>query len=802
MKTVKGSISKVPGVSKFKGWVSNRRQKSKEKEKLESAQETMQLKLLTFVFTLAAMGLGLSFIPLFPQPLPLLIAVLVAFVSFKSPRVGIPVGTTLIGLGLIYHLSELTFISYIGEVHNRVIFTVVWLVLFVLPPIIFHRHKTAIAIDLGIIAAMILFYAPLYYLAIPIILTSAVFLKKNAATTILYYVLIALPLQVVQYFKYILTIPQEEWWIVPGSSPPVMIPLNDLFSGLQSSMTQFRLFDTAQFINVVYSQLFVEFPHVLGKTMKAAFVQYIDSFPGIFLFIIIIAGIVLAFVFFAKLFIQEANLPYGEQLLGPVTAIVTTALFFILLDVLQKPLAFSADVDAGTILIATCATAAFTLPLSLVVSKPKITATGEMIIAKANELKAELKQFKTNLDTVKESIPVNVSSPEGRMLIIDDKLTEILNKSVSAFFAEEDLDRMYTDLSKNTSQEIKNLTVELDTILAEYQIFVNGEYSDWYGKLKQAGLETGSKLNISPQKEMTLEQRIASIQGVLIASRNMANDVINTAEPIYNIIRTLYDPELPEECQVAAFAREKMHNKAPFHAISGLYSGLMNWRKQYGQQVEASIVQLNKSLSAIIELGKSSESLPIIFGDKLPVILGDVKRAEAIKKESEKTQPNVLNMITLRELLESFIEISKDVLSVLYEEIKAKEQTIEDLTPAEDTFWEKNATLRERMTTALQELFSPKAELNQVMEHLPKYLAYIDEAVQTLVAYNDRKELLLNYPMAEAAILEQLKIKTKLTPQDLPFQQKYAQEYLRLFYMQRFSQYSFDQQNAWLIKKD
>jgi hypothetical protein len=282
----------------------------------------------------------------------------------------------------------------------------------------------------------------------------------------------------------------------------------------------------------------------------------------------------------------------------------------------------------------------------------------------------------------------------------------------------------------------------------------------------------------------------------------MANDVIATAEPIYNIIRALYDPDLPEECQVVAFAREKLHNQAPFHAISGLFSGLVNWQKQYGKQVEESIAQLNKSLTNITELGKSPESLTVIVGDKLPAILGDAKRAEALKKTSDKTAPNVLNIITLMEMLDNFIYISKDVLSILYEEIKDKEQTIEDLTPAEDSLWAKNATLRERMTAAIEELYSPKAKLDQIMEHLPKYLAYIDEAVQTLSAYNDRKELLLNYPMAEAAILEQLKTKVKLSPQDLPFQQKYATEYLRLFYMQRFSQYSFDHQNAWLIKKD
>jgi hypothetical protein len=228
----------------------------------------------------------------------------------------------------------------------------------------------------------------------------------------------------------------------------------------------------------------------------------------------------------------------------------------------------------------------------------------------------------------------------------------------------------------------------------------------------------------------------------------------------------------------------------------------MSWRKLYGEQVEESLDQLNKSLNPIIELGKSPDNLALIVGDKLPTILADAKRAEAIKKTSEKTKPTVINLITLREMLDYFVETSKDALSAFYEDLKEKEQIIDDLSPAEDSYWTKNYTLRERMTEAIQELYNPKAEIGQIMLHLPKYLAYIDEAVATLSAYNDRKELLLNYPMAEAAIIEQLKTKSKLTAQDLPFQQRYAQEYLRLFYMKSFGSYTFDTQNAWLIKKD
>ena len=83
----------------------------------------------------------------------------------------------------------------------------------------------------------------------------------------------------------------------------------------------------------------------------------------------------------------------------------------------------------------------------------------------------------------------------------------------------------------------------------------------------------------------------------------------------------------------------------------------------------------------------------------------------------------------------------------------------------------------------------------------PKYLGYVDESVQTLALYAERKEFLLNYPLAEAAINEQLKVKEKLLPSDLPFQPRFAAEYLRLYYTQRYGEYSFDKDNAVLIKR-
>ena len=87
------------------------------------------------------------------------------------------------------------------------------------------------------------------------------------------------------------------------------------------------------------------------------------------------------------------------------------------------------------------------------------------------------------------------------------------------------------------------------------------------------------------------------------------------------------------------------------------------------------------------------------------------------------------------------------------------------------------------------------------MENLPRFEGYIDECIQTLVIYNERREFLLNYPMAKIAIEDQLKQKTRLTMADLPFETKYSAEYLRLFYLQNYTEYEFDKQNIWLTKK-
>jgi hypothetical protein len=469
-------------------------------------------------------------------------------------------------------------------------------------------------------------------------------------------------------------------------------------------------------------------------------------------------------------------------------------------------LAYTADVSAGTVVLGSLATLLFTLPVAFIEYTPKQTTTTPEITDKTKALMGKLQVFEGQLNNVKENIPVVVSSPEGKMLVIKDSLEDTLHKSELRFYEESDLNKKFEELEK-FGRDIDGLESELDTILSEYQIFVSCEFSNWIGKLKDIGLEVKSTVNPDFQKAMPLDARIEAIKQILEGGRVLAQDVVQVAEPIYGIIRPLYDPSLPEKSRAIEFTLQKLEQKEPpWIAIDALYSSLNNWERQYGDEILTSMKYLKNSLTPIADLNSENEVLPPIFGENMPKVLDYAKKAEAMKLTAEKTiekdQLKIVDVIALKDDIQSFLGIAKDVLSMLYTALISEEDSIERLLPTKDYLWEKNSTLRERLKKATETLSNPSNyKINQIMENLPIYVSYVDEAVQTLAVNNERKEFLLNYPTAEAAIEERLKQKKRLSPQDLPFQAKFAGEYLRLYYTQRFSEFAFDKENMQLTKK-
>ncbi len=784
----------------FRGSSKKRKQEKKEKE---SAPEPAFLKLLILPITLAAMLLGLSIMPLFPQPLPAILAFLIAFLVYKKPRIGMPIGGLVIGLGLMYNLSKMNFISMLGSTQTREAFVFVLLFLFIALPVIFHSRRAVLSIDLGIIAAILLFFSQTYFLAIPLIFTAVVLFKKVSFLSVVYYGLISVPLEIMQYLNLVLPIERWDWWVEPGTSPPVYVPLTQIFTNVQQSMLQFRLYDTSLIVSSISDQFTME-PPVMPHNVLEMVSHYFDSLPGILMFLFMVVGIVTAFVFFTRSFLAKSNIvSHGERLLPTLSATVGVALFFILAAGLQGPLAFRVDVTGAQMAIATFATLLFTLPAFLIDYAPKERATVDMILEKAKELKAKLQIFEDELYEVKNNLPISCGPFEVKVMMVRDRLNDILAKASMRLEDASEIDKIFNEID-SLSKEIDNLMAELDVAVGEYQIFVNCEYSKWLGMFKDIGLETEFTAKTPFQQGAPLKERIDQIKEVLEDGRSLTNEIIKVAEQAYEVMRSFYDPALPEKSQSIAFAQKKLEAKAtPWIALDALFTAVTNWNKQYKVQISESVEHLRNSLASIATLSTQNGSLQLILGDDFPKMMENAKKAENIEMDIEKGTIKIINVMTIKNVFQNALIIARDVLSILYEKLKNGEKTLELLAPSEDFLWEKkNDALRERMASAM-EMTSPSSEvkLSEVLQSLPKFLSYIDECIKTIALYNDTEELLLNYPIAERAVENLFREKQRISAQDLPFELRYAEEYLKLFHRQKYGEFSLDRANMLLTKK-
>ena len=439
--------------------------------------------------------------------------------------------------------------------------------------------------------------------------------------------------------------------------------------------------------------------------------------------------------------------------------------------------------------------------------KRKQKTTVSEITDNAKSLAARLAVFEEQLNDVKANIHVDVSFTEEKMLVIKNSLEDTLRNSEQRSFQTKDLNKKFEELEK-LGIDIEALELDLNGTLYKYQIYINTEFSNRIGKLRDVGVQVKSTVNSDYNKNTPLDERIAVIKQIQAGGKALAEELLRAAEPIYGVIRPLYNPSLPEKSKAIETAKQKLEKNEPtWIAIEALYSSLNNWARQYGDEILGSVRYIKKSLKPVTDLSVESDILPLVFGDSMPKVLDYAKKVEAmapmVEKTAEKDQLTLPDVIALKDDISSFLSIAKDVISFLYAELIRREDSIERLLPTKDFLWETNSNLRERLKKATETLSTPsKYMVNEVMENLPLYMSYIGEAVQAIAVNDERKEFLLNYPTAEAAIQEQLKQKKRISAQDLPFQPAFASEYLRLYYTQRFSEFAFDRENLWLIQKN
>ena len=76
------------------------------------------------------------------------------------------------------------------------------------------------------------------------------------------------------------------------------------------------------------------------------------------MFVVIVAGLSLALIFFARLLISQGSGSLFDKLIPCFVATCAAAFFFIFLNALQTGLAYSADVGPGTMVFGILATLA------------------------------------------------------------------------------------------------------------------------------------------------------------------------------------------------------------------------------------------------------------------------------------------------------------------------------------------------------------------------------------------------------------------------------------------------------------
>ncbi len=798
-----------PHIAGPQEWYKKRKQRLREEEEKQRLLEPTSLKLVSAAVAFVSLMLSMSFIPLFPAPLPVLMALLIAFGVFLKPQFAMPVGGLMVGLGLVYQLATWDFIAMLGEPMVRGIVVAVMLYLFTALPLRYHRCEDIIAINIGILAATLLFFTQTYIFAIPLLLTVAVLFKKTQGVlSLTFYAMISIPLQIMQFSQVIPTITRAEWWLDPQGVPPLIVPLNGIFKSMQDSMTQFRLFDTSKVVSTMSNQLTTTPPDSavwVGKAMT----QYLDSFPGIILFLTLVLALIFAISTIAPEFTRKSYAMRMEVIMPAISAAGITVLFFLLAISMQASLAFRAQINAVQVVSSVVATILIALPISYVNFGPKkralIEERSKRVVVKTQELTAKLQTFETLLTKAK-TIPADVNEPEGKMVRIRDHLNEIIAKTAAKQYDPSELDEKYREMNEKMSADIDKLTPELGKLVEQYQLQVNYEYTTWLKKLKDLGFEAKTPVQASFQKDLTIEARVDNIQEILDSGRVLANEVSQVVDQTYGIIRVLYDQALPPQSRTLIFVKQQLkENVAPWFATDALFTVLTNWKAIYGKDVSKTVLYVLSSLEAFISLDMHKETLQPTLGNHYDRILDSFNRAEDMKRALKARTLSVADLPYIKGVVEVSLSLSKDVLSTLLELMQTKETSIENLLPVREDFWEKNIPLKEQIESAIITIGdAPKQELNKTMAELPKALLHIHECIQTLTVYTEKEELLLNYPVAKTAIEELLKQKKRVSARDLPFASRYAEQYLRLFYTsqaQSHSGFSYDEVNLTLTKK-
>ena len=287
---------------------------------------------------------------------------------------------------------------------------------------------------------------------------------------------------------------------------------------------------------------------------------------------------------------------------------------------------------------------------------------------------------------------------------------------------------------------------------------------------------------------MPLEQKLEYIEGIVQSGHQLVEELLDISDKIYEIISSLFEPSLPKNSATLMISREKLDEDEPWVIIDAILVSLKNWEKQYSADIVNATRPINDSVETVVQLSRRRGSLSSLLGEKYEEIRELSERVEARTFSSDDENLRVLKVILIRDTILNTIDVVGKIIGILYYHIKDLEFNINLLLPREDYEWNRNLTLTERMSQSLDVINNyEQYRIDELISHLYRVLSYIDEAVDTIEYYNERKEMLLNYPVFKKKITRIIEEKDEVKLDELGVSEKYGREYLKMYLRTTYS---------------
>jgi hypothetical protein len=549
---------------------------------------------------------------------------------------------------------------------------------------------------------------------------------------------------------------------------------------------------------ILIEQIQENFPgyvnYVFQAYFKEAVDQLVNSIPGILFYLVIMGGFISIIALLNLRMpdpVQETVIPgkYVDILVYalPIFAAgLTNFIFFVSIDRLQIPLAFHATVNQSILLNSTAFTILFSAPVSfskylLDMREVKDVRSDAVEVECDNQL-AKLKRYIGLINRMHSPVPDNFIELKTRMLIAQDEVNEIKQSLINVGDlkeVDESLRRVYNGLKDETD----TFEMQLDIALREYYVKTKFQYLEAAGEIIELGLDVDAPVQLWEDLEVSLEMKLEYIEGIVGAGRDLVENLIDTSDKIYEIISSLFEPTLPKDSATLMISREKLDEDEPWVIIDAILVSLKNWEKQYSADIVDATKPILDSVETIIQLSKRQGNLTNLLGERF----GEIQKlAESVEQKAiSPTEENlkVLKVIIIRDTILNTVAVVGHIIGILYFHIVDLEFTINLLLPRKDYEWNKNLTLTERMNQSLDVINNyEKYGIDEIITHLYRVLSYIDEAVDTIEYYNERKEMLLNYPVFKTKIARILDEKGEVKLSELGVTERYGREYLKMYH--------------------